>query len=146
MCFSGFKSPNECAGEICERQVPAIRRNRRCIHGIFGRIGGDTALQKHARFGARTQRPAPQGKSDGQGRDRECGHDQGWFALPGHSGPTAGGLKVRTQFRRLGISLQPLQIRLQLVRTLIAQASVFLQSLLDDLFQLRRYVRIQPHR
>ena len=45
----------------------------------------------------------------------------------------------------LEVPLQALQVRPHIGCVLIAQIAVFLQSLVDDLFQLRWGVRIQPH-
>ena len=47
---------------------------------------------------------------------------------------------------RLCVSLQPLQIRSHVRRALVAQVAVFLQRLVDDVFQLGRHIGIQPNR
>ena len=46
---------------------------------------------------------------------------------------------------RICIALQPLQLRAHVRGVLIAQVAVFLQRLVDDPFQLRGDVRVQPH-
>ena len=46
----------------------------------------------------------------------------------------------------LGVPLQPLQVRAHFRGVLVAQVAVLLQSLVDDSFQLRAAVGIQPHR
>ena len=44
------------------------------------------------------------------------------------------------------VPLQPLQVGSNFRSVLVAQISIFLQSLVDDVFQLRRHVRIQSER
>ena len=46
----------------------------------------------------------------------------------------------------LRVPLQPLQVGSHLRGMLIAQVAVFLQRLVDDVFQLRRNIGIQPNR
>ena len=46
---------------------------------------------------------------------------------------------------RIGIALQPLQIRANIGGVLVAQLPVFLQRLVDDFFELWGKVGIQPH-
>ena len=51
----------------------------------------------------------------------------------------------RRKVPTLRVALQPLQIRSHVGCVLITQIAVFLQSLVDDLFQLGRHVGIQSH-
>src|SRR5262249_62386150 len=46
----------------------------------------------------------------------------------------------------LGVPLEPLQIGTNVGGVVVAQITVFLQSLMDDFFEFRRNVRIHPHR
>jgi hypothetical protein len=46
----------------------------------------------------------------------------------------------------LGIPLEPLQIGANVRGVLVAQAPVFLQTLVDDSFQFGWHLGIQPHR
>ena len=47
---------------------------------------------------------------------------------------------------RFGIPLQPLQVGAHVGGVLVAQVAVFLQRLVDDLFQLRRNITIETNR
>src|ERR1700756_4035753 len=42
--------------------------------------------------------------------------------------------------------LQTLEVGANIRSMLVAQVAVFLQSLVDDVFQLRRHIGIQPHK
>ena len=65
-------------------------------------------------------------------------------AVRAADGPTGIGCRLRSdRLRGSGIALQTLQIRAHLGGVLVAQITIFFQSLVDDLFQLRWHVWIQ---
>src|SRR5579864_2494202 len=64
--------------------------------------------------------------------------------LPAHPKvPRVSFIRRCSQSSRLPITLEPLQIGADVRGVLVAEISILLQTLVDDLFQLRRYVRIQ---
>jgi len=62
-------------------------------------------------------------------------------------GVVAGAAELAAElFPEFNLPLQPLQVGAHLRCNLVAQLAVLLQGLVDNAFELRRQIRIQPHR